>query len=121
MQKKYRVVLLGLMKSEEELKSGLSDLGLSPTLVETMIERAPAVLRGNLTLGEARAYADAVQEAGGRVNIQEDGLFVEPKRFGKTLEIKPFDQFTMCPECGQKQPKGEACVKCGLVFKETPV
>ena len=121
MNKKYRVVFLSLMKGEEDLKSGMSDLGLSPAAVEKIIRRAPAVLRANMTLGEAREYADAVQEAGGRVNIQEDGFFEEPKKIGKTLEIKPLDQFTMCPECGQKQPKGEACVKCGSLFKETQV
>jgi hypothetical protein len=79
------------------------------------------VLKAELTLAEARQYAEAVQLAGGRVNIQEQGLFEEPERHRKVLEIKPFEYFTMCPECGHKQPKGEACVKCGFLFQAAAI
>ena len=117
MEKKYRVVLFGLMKGEEDFKSGMAELGLSPAVADEMIQGTPAVLRENMTLGEARQYADAVQEAGGRVNIQDDGVFAEPKRLEKKSGIKSLERFTMCPECGHKQLKGKACVKCGFFLQ----
>ena len=103
MDKKYRIVFLGLLKGPVEFAQGMSGLGVGFTAIEEMIQKVPVVMKGGMTLREARAYADAVQEAGGRVNIHE-------------VEIKPLDKFTECPECGFKQLKGGACVKCGFVF-----
>jgi len=119
MIKKYRIVLLSLLKSEEEFKQGMSRLGVSPTTVEQIILQAPVVLKGNMTLRDARQYADAVQHAGGRVNIQENGLFEEPARINRSPDIKSLENFTMCPECGFKQLKAKACVKCGAILEES--
>jgi ribosomal protein L32 len=115
--KKYRIVFLGLLKGPEEFAQSMSGLGVEFTAVEEMIQKVPVVLKGGMTLREARAYADAVQEAGGRVNIQEHGFFEEPRQLRNDVEIKPLEKFTECPECGFKQLKGDACVKCGYVFQ----
>ncbi len=116
MIKKYRVVFLGLLESEEYFRLGMSRLGVSPPAVEQIMQKAPVVIKGEMTLGNARPYADAIQNAGGRVNIQECGLFEEPDRINRSFEIKTLEHFTMCPECGYKQLKAKACVKCGFIF-----
>lgn len=114
MDKKYRVVLLGLLKSKEEFVHEMSRLGVSPDEGERILQKAPVILKGELTLGEARHYADAVQFAGGRVHIQDSGVFERPDRACKPLDIPPLENFTMCPECGYKQIKSGTCVKCGF-------
>jgi ribosomal protein L32 len=81
-----------------------------------VIANAPSVLKAGLPLGEAREYAEAVQEAGGKVNIQQDGVSEELNRARPPIEIRSLQDFTMCPECGHRQIKAEACVKCGFLF-----
>lgn len=118
MDKKYRVVFLGLFESKADFVQGMSMLGVPPAIVEDILQKVPVVLKRDMTLGDARQYADAVQDAGGKVNIQEHGHFEETKRINKPFDIKPLENFIMCPECGYKQLKAEACLKCGLIFKE---
>jgi len=85
-------------------------------MVERIINKTPVVLKRDMTLGDARHYADAIQYAGGRVNIQEHGVFEEPEHNERSLDIAPLENFIMCPQCGCKQLKDQACVKCGMVF-----
>ena len=59
-------------------------------------------------------FAEAVQGAGGKVTIQESGHFKESRHVDHSLSIASFQDFTMCPECGFKQPKDETCTKCGF-------
>ncbi len=92
----------------------MARLGAPAAAVEEMLQKAPVILRSNLTPGAARRYAEAVQGAGGRVTIQEDGRADEPGRPNASPSIASFREFTMCPECGLKQPKGPVCVKCGF-------
>ena len=100
----------------EAFKDRMASLCVPAETVDKMITGAPIILRGDLTLGDARRYADAVQDAGGRVTIQEHGYFDESRRMNTSVSIASFQEFTMCPECGLKQMKGEACVKCGFRF-----
>jgi hypothetical protein len=116
--KKYRVVFLSLVENEKDFHQEMSKLGVAPPMIEQILHKAPVILKGGMTLEDAKRYADAVQHAGGRVRIQEHDLFEEQNRTNRTFDIKPLESFTMCPECGFKQLKGEACVKCGLVFRE---
>ena len=118
MDKKYRVVFLGLFESKSDFVQRMSMLGVPSATVEGIVQRAPVVIKGDMTLGDARQYADAVQDAGGKVNIQEHGHFEETKRINKPFDIEPLENFIMCPECGYKQLKAEACQKCGLILKE---
>ena len=94
----------------------MSRLGVSADVGARIVRKAPVILKGEMTLGEARQYADAVQVAGGRVQIQNSGIFEEPSRGNSSFDIPPLEHFTMCPECGYKQMKAGACVKCGFQF-----
>ena len=117
MNKRYRVIFWGLIESKDQFRYGMSRLGVSPGIIEQIIDKAPVILKEDMTLGYARQYADAIQHAGGRVNIQVYGLFEDKKDTRGSFNIEPLENFTMCPECGHKQLKAEACLKCGFVYK----
>jgi len=119
MNKKYRVVFLGLLEGREKFIQKMSRLGVPTTMVEYIISKIPIVMKRDLTLRDARQYADSIQYAGGRVNIQEHGVFEEPVHNERFVDIAPLEQFIMCPQCGYKQIKDQACVKCGMAFSKS--
>jgi ribosomal protein L32 len=114
--KTYRVLLLGRIEEKQDFEEKMEKLGFSPESVRELIAKAPSALKVGQPLGEAREYAEAIQEAGGRVNIQEDGVSEEFNRLHPPIEIRSLQDFTMCPECGHRQIKAQACEKCGFVF-----
>lgn len=114
--KTYRVVLLGRPQENPDFEEKMEKLGFSPSQLQALIAEAPSALKKGLPLGEAREYAEAVQGAGGKVNIQEDGVSEEFGRTRPPIEIRSLKDFTMCPVCGHRQIKAEACVKCGFLF-----
>ena len=116
MNKKYRVVFLGLIKSRDEFSLFLSKFGINTQLAEMIVDKAPVTLKENLHLGSARRYADVFQSAGGKVSIQAHGLFADETLNSRSLNIEPLGNFTMCPRCGYKQLKVDVCERCGLVF-----
>lgn len=116
MTKTYRVVLLGRFEDKQDFEKKMEKLGFAPDHLRNLIAEAPSALKEGLPLGEAREYAEAVQEAGGKVNILEDGVSEEFSRQRSPMEIRSLKDFTMCPECGHRQIKAEACVKCGFLF-----
>ena len=116
MTKTYRVVLLGRAEEKPDFEQKMEKLGFSPGQLQNLIAAVPSELKRGLPLGEAREYAEAVQGAGGRVNIQEDGVSEEFSRMRPPVEIRSLKDFTMCPVCGHRQIKAEACVKCGFLF-----
>jgi len=119
MEKRYKVVFLGLVKTEDDFKEGMSRQGISPTEVEKMITEAPVILKEDMTIGIARRYADDIMQAGGKVNIEEYGFIEDdPEKKTGSLKIEPLESFTMCPQCGHKQLKAEQCVKCGLTLSD---
>ena len=81
-----------------------------------MIRKAPVVLKGDMTLRDARQYADAVQYAGGRVQIREHGFGEEDGYSFRPVKIKSLESFIMCPECGFKQIDEGRCARCGHIF-----
>ena len=117
MARTYRIVLLGLTDTEARFVHGMSSgFGIAPAKAKRFIEQAPMVLKKGLSLGEAREYAEVLQRAGGKVHIQDHGETKEPEREHLQTAIKSFGEFTLCPECGFTQLKGENCVKCGFEF-----
>lgn len=111
--KSYRILFLGVLGDPDPFKEKMAELGIKPEVAQDMMQRAPILLKTGMDLEKARRYAEAIQRAGGKVTIQEDGAFEKPKPFNARRVIKPFEHFTMCPECGHKQPRAERCVRCG--------
>ena len=116
MVKKYRVLFHYPLVESDDFRAGMARIGVPGETVSRMIAKAPVVLKGGLTPEEARLYADAVQGAGGRVTIDEDGSFESPFEPKSSSPITAFRDFTMCPRCGFKQQRGERCIKCGNRF-----
>lgn len=118
MAKKYRIALFGIKAEEEVFRKNMARLGVSGFVLDKYIERAPVVLKRDLSLEEARKYAEAIIDAGGFVNIQETGEFpdtvpVEQKSIPSTQD------FILCPNCGFKQEKKDCCVRCGFDLNST--
>lgn len=114
MFKAYCVIFLGLLETRETFNSRMSKLGVSTSNIERMIRKAPIILKADMTLPEAKRYAGAVREAGGRVSLQDQISHGGQRGARNHPHIEPFESFTMCPECGFKQLRAETCVKCGF-------
>lgn len=112
MEKKYRVLFQGLSGDAEQFKSRMSRLGASSDIVDIMIQKAPVVLKQDLTFDFSTRYANAVRKAGGIVDVQEHGYFEES--VNHSFPIASFKDFIMCPECGLKQQKKQTCARCGF-------
>jgi hypothetical protein len=118
MSKRYFVIFSGLDKQEEYFREGMSRLGVSSDNVERIIHKAPVILKAGMQLAQAKRYATAVQEAGGRVGIREYELTGDKEGDESLFYIEPMENFIMCPQCGHKQLKRADCVKCGFIFKD---
>ncbi len=79
MIRKYRVLFLGLSSNKEDFKLRMVRLGAPPETIDQMIERAPIILKEGLTSKNSRLYADAVQEAGGIIEVLEYESVEEPE------------------------------------------
>ena len=114
--KRYRVLFLGLLDDAERFKKNMMGMGVRPDLSEKILQRAPVFLKAGMVLGDALKYAEAVQKAGGKVKLLADDASAESQHVSRPNAIKPFDFFTMCSQCGHKQPRAERCVRCGCSF-----
>ena len=115
-EKLYRVMFQGLVAPESEFRERMSSLGVESKAVDRVLSDAPVAMKSALTLGEARQYAETVQEAGGRVLIQEQEKARAAPEPVTRLSIPSLGQFTVCPRCGRKQVKGGACERCGCLL-----
>jgi hypothetical protein len=111
--KKYRAIFVGLLSDAEDFKKNMARLGISSSALDKYIKNAPAVLKKNLTLPDARKYAEVIINAGGLVNIQETGKFSKVEPFNTKKNI-PDHNLTVCPNCGFKQTKTNYCIRCGI-------
>jgi hypothetical protein len=117
MNKMYRVVFTGLLRTEEYFKSRISMLGVSPEDAKIILEKAPVVLKESESLEFIKRYAGAIIVAGGKVDIiscdSEDSRITGS---GGVAAIPGMSSFTQCPQCGHRQPKKELCVRCGFIL-----
>ena len=97
----------------------LLSLGVSSDTAEAILRKAPVILKSGMTAEKVKKYATAFREAGARVTImQEFGDSEELSMGNPSISIPAFDDFTMCPECGMKQPRGKSCERCGYTLTE---
>ncbi len=114
-KKTFYLVLLSLIETPDVFSQRMTRLGFFLEDTDHMAARAPFTFKRGLTLKEARELADALQFAGARVAVREEGVVVDHRSRRKGL-ILPLESFTMCPQCGHKQPKAEACTRCGSLL-----
>jgi hypothetical protein len=114
MGKRYKIVFQNLLQTEDHFKAQMARMGVPASLSEEIIRNAPYTMRRELSLKDARIYAEAVNQAGGRVTIQEYEVAEEDNQKEGPTNITPLKDFMMCPQCGHKQVKAEMCVKCGF-------
>ncbi|MBW1690115.1 MAG: hypothetical protein DRG87_05140 [Deltaproteobacteria bacterium] len=120
MAKKYRVVLLGVNSEEEAFRHNMARLGVSGSVLNGYIQKTPVVLVRDKSLADARRYAEAIINAGGLANIQETGEFPEEVLPHAKAGVPLQEDFTICPNCGLKQKRGERCARCGFDLHASP-
>jgi len=120
MAKKYRVIFFGITVDTEVFRQNMAKLGISDFTLDKYTKKAPVVLKRDLTLPDARRYAEAIINAGGLVNIQETGEFPETKSSAKKMGISSNQDYIVCPNCGFKQKKENFCVRCGFDLNSSP-
>jgi hypothetical protein len=114
MNKVYRVIFIGLLRTEEYFKHRISMLGVSPEEADKILKKAPVVLKEGESLEYIKRYAGAIIAAGGNVDIQSYDAETGPEN--KIEGIAGMSSFTQCPQCGHRQPKKELCVRCGFIL-----
>jgi len=118
--KKYRVVLFGVNGEEAIFQHNMVQLGVSGSVLKRYLEKAPVVLVRDLSLANARRYAEAIINAGGLVSIQETGEFPETRPSRGKPDIAFPEDFMICQNCGLKQKRSERCVRCGFDVTSDP-
>lgn len=118
MDKRYRVIFSNLLKEKDFFKNRMLRLGVSGDVSEEIIKKAPVILKRNLILRDARVYAEAILEAGGKVAIHDEDNWDEDGSDGASTGIVGMKDFIMCPQCGHKQVNSGGCIKCGLIFNK---
>jgi hypothetical protein len=114
-KRRYCVIFKDLIKEKEFFISGMSGLGIDSKTSVKILEKAPVILKADLTFEEAKRYAGAVNRAGGKVKIEGYSVF-ENEQINQSLKIKTFENFVMCPRCGYKQLRKSSCARCGFSF-----
>jgi len=119
MSKTYLVLFQGLTEKKDFFKTRMPSLGVSSETAETIMRKAPVILKSGMSAEKARRYATAFREAGAKVTIVQEHSDSEKSNIEYPLvSIPTFGDFTMCPECGMKQPRGKSCERCGYTFIE---
>lgn len=104
----------------ETFRQNMAQLGVSGSTLDKCIEKAPIVLKRGLPLSDARRYADAIMSAGGIVTIKETGQYTESQPSIENKIIASHQDSMLCPNCGFKQKKMEACVRCAFILHPSP-
>jgi len=116
MNKVYRVVFTGLLRTEEYFKDRISLLGVSHAAAEEILKKAPVILKEAESLDYIKKYAHAITGAGGNVNIYSCNPADDTEPDPDQGTIPGMSSFTQCPQCGYRQPKNELCVRCGHIL-----
>ena len=114
MTKKYRVVFFGITLDRESFRQNMAKLGVPGPTLDKYLEKAPIVLKRELTLADARRYAETIINAGGIVTIQETGEFNDTRPSAEKKDITFHQDFVICPNCGFKQNRKDSCVRCSF-------
>ena len=119
MSKTYLVLFQRLTEQKDYFKNRVLSLGVSSETAETILRKAPVILKSGMSAEKAKKYATAFQKTGARVTIMPEIKDTEEANIGSpSISIPTFGDFTMCPECGMKQPRGKSCERCGSTFTE---
>jgi ribosomal protein L37E len=116
-KRRYCVIFIDLDKERDFFISGMSGLGVDSETAVKILQKAPVILKSNMSFEEAKRYASAVIRAGGRVKLEGYSILGNGQ-VNQSLTIKTFENFIMCPQCGYKQLDGSTCMRCGFSFSK---
>ena len=113
-QKAYRIVFCGNIAYGfhcAETRANLKRLcKYDDATLDRLFSGTRAILKNNLSHESAQTYKAALDQTGAVCIIEEiSTVTTEP-------EIKTLPDEMACPKCGQQQPAGLTCMRCGIVF-----
>mgnify|MGYP001814376803 CR=1 FL=1 len=114
MNDRYQIIFLGLEKPKEHFYRIMTRLGVTRSMIDKIIGSAPVILKQDLELEQAKNYASAIVDAGGKIKVQS----YSPCSTFSHQVIPPLANFTMCPQCGHKQLKAKNCIRCGFALEK---
>jgi ribosomal protein L32 len=116
-KRRYCVIFVDLNKERDFFVSEMSGLGVDSETAVKILQKAPVILKSDMSFEEAKRYADAVKMAGGRVKLEGYSILGNGQ-VNQSLTIKKLENFIMCPQCGYKQLDESACMRCGFSFSK---
>ena len=119
--KHYRVVFFGTTVNRETFKLNMAKLGVSDATLARLIKKTPIVVKRDLSLADARRYADALMSAGGIVSIQQTDEFPVAAHTDAKTNMASSQNFVLCPNCGFKQERKGLCARCDFDLASFPV
>ena len=117
MKRRYCVIFIDLNKERDFFISEMSELGVDSETAVKILQKAPVILKSNMSFEAAKRYASAVTMAGGKVKLEGYSIF-ENGQVDQSLTIKKLENFIMCPQCGYKQLDESTCMRCGFSFSK---
>lgn len=114
---------VGLDFDQEEVKVNLQrQCGFSPEIIAKLFSGGSFVLKKEIDEGTANRYREMLQRLGALCEVvpMSPPAAVEPPRppeaFKVAAPVAPEETGFQCPACQRPQPKGDACIACGVVF-----
>jgi hypothetical protein len=123
---RYKVVLTGKVAKgfvPEKAKQNIAEyFRLDDAKVEYLFSGKPISVKNNADQRTAAKIKTALEKAGALCRILEvennKPLPLQGKAKGIPEQKLTEDDIITCPNCGTRQKKTEACLKCGIIFRK---
>lgn len=122
MHEQFRIVFRGQINSGAELaavKVNLQKLtGFSAGQIEQLFSGPETVLKKGLDRTTADRYLAAIQATGALCSVEpmDSPQAVSQPSHASQSPHQPSSNETTCPKCGVRQPAGDSCLACGIVY-----
>lgn len=123
-EERFQIVFRGELAygfDGEEVKAKLQKLfRCDAAAVERLFARLPAIIKSDTDAATAARYRAAMEQAGAlcvvEAQISETAAPLASPPAVLNPDAAEAVATTCCPACGQEQPAGKSCIRCGVVF-----
>lgn len=121
MHEQFRIVFRGQLHAGAELASVKVKLqaltGFSEEQIDQLFLRSETVLKKGLDRATADRYLTALQATGALCSIEPMPEVCSPQSSQSSPLHPPLPAAErVCPKCGVRQPAGDSCLACGIVY-----
>ena len=122
MENQFRILFRGEVAAGADpatVKNRLQQLTkFDPERIEQLFSRSETVLKTGLDRATAERYQAAIQATGALCSIEplQPAVIPTAPLPPPLPPISPPPRETTCPKCGVRQPAGESCTACGIIY-----